>query len=70
MVGSENANGGCRMTVWREGSATGPKLNFGMSNQFFERDAMDESIFVDRLSNIRYFCVFCANIAISRQKCR
>ena len=40
-----------------------------MSNQFFERDAMDESIFVDRLSNVRNFLFFCAKIDISRKKC-
>ena len=48
-VGSENVNGGCRMTAWREGSATGPKLNLSISDQFFVLEAMDESVFVDTL---------------------
>ena len=58
------------MTAWREGSPPGPKLNLGMSNQFFVRDAMDESVFVDRLSNVSICFVFCAKIDISRKKCR
>ena len=58
ILGSENANGGCRMTAWREGSATGPKLNFGMSNQFFERDAMEESVFLDTLPKVKIFLFF------------
>ena len=48
-VGSENVNGGCLMTAWREGSATGPKLNLSISDQFFVLEAMDESVFVDTL---------------------
>ena len=69
-VGSENANGGCRMTAWREGSTPAPKLKLGMSNQFFVRDAMGESVFLEGLSNVRIFFVFCAKIDISRKKCR
>ena len=66
-IGSENVNGGCRMTAWREGSSPGPELNLGMFNQFFVRDAMDESVFVDRLSNVSICFVFCAKIDISRK---
>ena len=46
------------MTAWREGSTPGPELNLGMFNQFFVRDAMDESVFVDRLTNVRIFLFF------------
>ena len=63
-VGSKNVNGGCRMTAWREGSATGPELNLSMSNQFFVRDAMDESVFVGTLPNVG---IFCTKIDISRK---
>ena len=55
LLGSENVNGGCRMTAWREGSTPAPKLNLGMSNQFFVRDAMGESVFLEGLSNERIF---------------
>ena len=55
------------MTAWREGSTPGPELNLGMSKQFFVRDAMDESVFVDRLSNVSICFVFCAKIDISRK---
>ena len=58
------------MTAWREGSATGPKLNFGMSNQFFERDAMEESVFLDTLPKVKIFLFFSAKIDISRKKSR
>ena len=68
MVGSENANGGCRMTAWREGSTPAPKLKLGMSNQFFVRDAMGESVFLEGLPNKRIFLFFCAKNDISRQK--
>ena len=57
-VGSENVNGGCRMTAWREGSETGPKLNLSMSNQFCVRDAMEESDFMDSFPNVQIFFVF------------
>ena len=58
-VGSENVNGGCRMTAWREGSETGPKLNLSMSNQFCVRDAMEESDFMDSFPNVQiFFCFF------------
>ena len=68
-IGSENANWGCRMTAWREGSTPGPELNFGMSNQFFVRDALGESVFLGPLSNVRnFFLFFCAKIDISRKK--
>ena len=49
------------MTAWREGSETGPKLNFGMSNQFFERDAMEESVFVDTFPKVKIFCLLREN---------
>ena len=57
------------MTAWREGSTPAPKLNLGMSNQFFVRDAMGESVFLEGLTNVRNFFVFCAKIDISREKC-
>ena len=40
------------MTAWREGSTPGPELNFGMSNQFFVRDAMGESVFLEGLTRL------------------
>ena len=69
-IGSENANGGCRMTAWREGSTPAPKLKLGMSNQFCVRDAMGESVFLEGLVNVRIFCFFCAKNDISRKKSR
>ena len=62
MLGSENVNGGCRMTAWREGSETGPKLNLSMSNQFCVRDAMEESDFMDSFPNVQIFLFFCARV--------
>jgi hypothetical protein len=46
------------MTAWREGSTPAPKLKLGMSNQFFVRDAMGESVFLEGLSNERIFLFF------------
>ena len=48
-----NANRGCRVTAWREGSETGPKLNLSMSKQFCVRDAMGESVFLGTVPNVQ-----------------
>ena len=50
-----NANRGCRVTAWREGSETGPKLNLSMSKQFCVRDAMGESVFLGTVPNVQIF---------------
>ena len=46
------------MPAWREGSTPGPKLNFGMSNQFCVRDAMEESDFMVSFPNVQIFLFF------------
>ena len=56
------------MTAWREGSSPAPKLNLGMSNQFFVRDAMGESVFLLGLTNVRIFLFFLRENDISRKK--
>ena len=56
------------MTAWREGSATGPKLNLSMSTQFFVRDAMGESVFLDTLPNVKIFCFFARKTTFPAKK--
>ena len=67
-VGSENVNGGCRMTAWREGWEIGPKLNLGMSNQFCVRDAMEESDFMDSFPNAQIFLFFARKTTFPAKK--
>ena len=56
------------MTAWREGSPPAPKLNLGMSNQFFVRDAMGESVFLEGLVNVRIFCFFARKTTFPAKK--
>ena len=56
------------MTAWREGSPPAPKLNLGMSNQFFVRDAMGESVFLEGLVNVRIFCFFARKMTFPAKK--
>ena len=56
------------MTAWREGSPPAPKLNLGMSNQFFVRDAMGESVFLEGLPNVRIFLFFARKTTFPAKK--
>ena len=56
------------MTAWREGSTPAPKLKLGMSNQFFVRDAMGESVFLEGLPNVRIFLFFARKTTFPAKK--